>query len=197
VWVVKLGGSLLEAGYLDGWIDWLRSRAAAPGSLLVVPGGGPWADAVRALQPMLGASDLTAHRQALLSMQQYGWLLLQRLPAAQAWHTDATKPVAGLSVWLPEATHAGSLGCPSDWRTSSDALALELALELDARGLICVKSVSPLTGVHATDCFDGVCLGLAAHCAMPVGWFGPHEQALAEAWLAGGALPASHRLGSP
>jgi len=197
VWVVKLGGSLLEAGHLDAWLDWLRCRAAASEPLLVVPGGGPWADAVRALQPVLGASDLTAHRQALLAMQQYGWLLLQRLPAAQAWQAAATRPEAGLSVWLPEATHAGSLDCPADWRTSSDALALELALELDARGLLCVKSVSPMAGADAADCFDEVCLGLAARCVMPVGWFGPHEQALAEAWLAGAALPASHRLGSP
>jgi dihydroneopterin aldolase len=49
MWVVKLGGSLDAAGRLG---DWARALAATPPSLrqplLVVPGGGPFAHAVRA-----------------------------------------------------------------------------------------------------------------------------------------------------
>jgi aspartokinase-like uncharacterized kinase len=46
--VVKLGGSLHDAAELGGW---LAALAEAPGpARVVVPGGGPFADAVRAAQ---------------------------------------------------------------------------------------------------------------------------------------------------
>ena len=45
---------------------------------VIVPGGGPFADAVRALQPALGMGELVAHRMAILAMQQFG-LALQAL----------------------------------------------------------------------------------------------------------------------
>jgi aspartokinase-like uncharacterized kinase len=194
VWVLKLGGSLLASGHLRAWIDWLAARAAHPVPLLVVPGGGPFADAVRALQPLCRASDRTAHRQALLAMQQYGWLLLEGLPAARGWRAGSGRPGPGLSVWLPEADWQGDQNCPEDWRTTADALALELALGLGADGLACVKSCSPLEGRAAAACFDGVCLELASRFPLPVTWLGPREQALAGRWLAGLPLPGTHRL---
>lgn len=196
MWVLKLGGSLLGGGHLQAWRHWLARQASGPASLLVVPGGGPWADSVRALQPLCGASDLTAHRQALLAMQQYAWLLLEGLPGARGWRPGhpVSPPPAGLWVWLPEADHPGWLDCPRDWRTSSDALALDLAAGLGAEGLACVKSVSPTAGRPASECFDAVCLGLIRQVTLPVAWLGPQDLALAERWLGGMPLPATHRL---
>ena len=44
-WVVKLGGSVASSPFLE---DWLRTLAGGGGRLVVIPGGGPFAEAVRA-----------------------------------------------------------------------------------------------------------------------------------------------------
>src|SRR3546814_1733087 len=72
LWVVKLGGSLAGGPELTGWLDAL---AAGGGSIVLVPGGGPFADAVRTMQRRWSFGDATAHHLALLAMEQYGLML--------------------------------------------------------------------------------------------------------------------------
>ncbi|GJE60058.1 hypothetical protein MPOCJGCO_2168 [Methylobacterium trifolii] len=65
--MIKLGGSLLaEPGRLRGWLAAIADGAHGP--CLVVPGGGPFADAVREAQAALGFADSLAHRLALDAM---------------------------------------------------------------------------------------------------------------------------------
>lgn len=65
--VVKLGGSLLaDPARLRAWLG--RLAAGALGPCLIVPGGGPFADAVRNAQAALGFDDALAHRLALDAM---------------------------------------------------------------------------------------------------------------------------------
>jgi aspartokinase-like uncharacterized kinase len=68
--VVKLGGSVVRSGELTAWLD---AIAAAPQPTIVVPGGGALADEVRACQERLGFGDASAHRMALLAMDQLAW----------------------------------------------------------------------------------------------------------------------------
>ena len=51
--------------------------------VLVVPGGGPFADAVRALDAQVGLGDDVAHALALRAMDQLGVLLAPMLPDAE------------------------------------------------------------------------------------------------------------------
>ncbi len=67
--VVKLGGSHARSPWLT---DWLRAIAEDARRVVVVPGGGPFADAVRDLQPVMGFDDAAAHDMGLLAMAQYG-----------------------------------------------------------------------------------------------------------------------------
>jgi aspartokinase-like uncharacterized kinase len=73
VWVVKIGGSLEQAPELRNWLDMLIEDGA--GKVVVVPGGGLFADAVREAQARWKFDDGTAHRMAILAMEQYGCLL--------------------------------------------------------------------------------------------------------------------------
>ena len=66
--VIKLGGSLALAPALR---TWLGTIAAARAPVVVVAGGGPFADAVRAAQPVIGFGDRAAHRMAILAMAQF------------------------------------------------------------------------------------------------------------------------------
>ncbi|MCG8046554.1 MAG: hypothetical protein N0C89_17320 [Candidatus Thiodiazotropha endolucinida] len=71
MWVVKLGGSLFNSADLR---DWLAVLAKA-GSLVIVPGGGPFADQVRLAQRLWQIDDSSAHLMALLAMEQFGRML--------------------------------------------------------------------------------------------------------------------------
>ena len=70
--VLKLGGSYAFSPHLK---DWLDAIAACAGCAVVVPGGGPFADAVRMAQPRMGFDDRAAHEMAVLAMDQYGCAL--------------------------------------------------------------------------------------------------------------------------
>ena len=138
--VVKLGGSHAEVPALRA--AWLAAIAAARGPVVLVPGGGPFADAVRAQQRPLGYDDATAHDMALLAMGQYGLVL-------SAWpgFCPATTPsqiaralAAGrVPVWLPSAMLAQARDVAKGWGVTSDSLALWLAARLGARAVLLVK----------------------------------------------------------
>ena len=72
--IVKLGGSHATGPHLK---DWLAAIAAEAGSIAIVPGGGPFADAVRAAQASIGYDDRAAHAMALMAMAQFGRALAE------------------------------------------------------------------------------------------------------------------------
>ena len=98
MWVVKLGGSLHDAPALRHWLERLAILPGPP--RVVVPGGGPFADAVRALQPVLGVGELAAHRMAILAMQQFGLALQALEPRLSLAETDTIIELA----WALELT---------------------------------------------------------------------------------------------
>lgn len=139
--VLKLGGSLAESGRLRRLLA-LVARARRP--VVVVPGGGAFADAVRATQKALGFSDEAAHDMALLAMHQMADAMVAlepRLLAAEsligisrAWHRRR------VPVWLPASLCAGDRRIPRDWTITSDGLAARLAERLGDVELVLVKS---------------------------------------------------------
>ena len=138
--VVKLGGGLLGDPMLTRW---LRAVAKAGGRVVVVPGGGPFADAVRQAQGTLDFDDSAAHRMALLAMAQYGIALCGLEPGLRPAATprDIAETLArGVTpVWLPGAMAPGAPDVPEDWTVTSDSLAAWLASRLGARALALVK----------------------------------------------------------
>lgn len=140
--VVKLGGSLLE--HPQALQRWLRIVAGGGGRLVVVPGGGPFADAVRIAQRKSGIDDRTAHRMALLAMEQYGVLLASLAPVlAPAESVGAMREAlqrGRVPVWMPFRMVVDAKDIEASWGVTSDSLAAWLAHELDASALWLVKS---------------------------------------------------------
>jgi 5-(aminomethyl)-3-furanmethanol phosphate kinase len=142
--VVKVGGGLArEAGE-----DALRAQCAAIGEagrrhrLLVVPGGGGFADAVRDCDRRYGLSDAAAHRMAILAMDQFGWLLSELIPGcAPTTEIDGD----GLRVLLPAAVLADD-PLPASWDVTSDSIAAWVARRAGAGRLVLVKPVDGLYG---------------------------------------------------
>ena len=68
MWIVKLGGSLGRDPVLKEWLDTLV--ALGSGRVVIVPGGGGFAEEVRDQQELWRFDDLAAHNMAVLAMAQ-------------------------------------------------------------------------------------------------------------------------------
>lgn len=138
LWVVKLGGSLWRAPELRLWLDILA--AARRVRVVVVPGGGPFADAVRDAQPALGFGDRAAHRMALLAMEQYGTALADLEPRLTPARTVADlRGLPSPTLWMPLPLADGA-DVAESWDVTSDTLAVWLAGALAADCAVLVKS---------------------------------------------------------
>jgi 5-(aminomethyl)-3-furanmethanol phosphate kinase len=144
--VVKIGGGLLRDDGLDG----LRRACAETRELarvrpvLVVPGGGPFADAVRAVDARVGLADDVAHLLALQAMDQLGVLLHALLPCAERLTCLAAPRALGLLVAAP--AFAGRPEIPESWAVTSDSLAVLAAVAVGADEAVLLK---PVAGVVA------------------------------------------------
>jgi aspartokinase-like uncharacterized kinase len=142
--VIKIGGSLLgDIEQLDTALAAI-TRAAHSTRLLIVPGGGLFADVVRDVDRRIGLPDDAAHWMAILAMDQYAHLLAARLPAGVVVTTpddamrtldEARIPVLAPSRWMSDADPL-----PHSWDVTSDSIAAWVAGELRARELILVKA---------------------------------------------------------
>jgi aspartokinase-like uncharacterized kinase len=143
VWVVKLGGSLANSAELPQWLDIIATAGA--GKVVLVPGGGPWADEVREAQKREGFDDRVAHRKALRAMEQYGRVLC----TARSELVEAENPYAihkvlkdgKVAVWMPYEMVVADPSIPESWDVTSDSLAAWLARQLNASALLLVKSL--------------------------------------------------------
>ena len=143
VWVVKLGGSLANSAELPQWLDILATAGA--GKVVLVPGGGPWADEVREAQKREGFDDRVAHRKALRAMEQYGRVLCtarsELVEAANAYAIQSVLMDGKVPVWMPCEMVIADPSIPENWDVTSDSLAAWLAGQLNALTLLLVKSV--------------------------------------------------------
>src|SRR5262249_21778983 len=141
--VVKVGGSLLsEIQRLDAVLAMVADAARAR-RLLVVPGGGPFADAVRSVDHRIGLPDDAAHWMAVLAMDQYAHVLAARLSGGvlagdqreiAGAFAGGRVPVLAPSRWLRDADPL-----PHSWDVTSDSVAAWLAGAAGARRLVLVK----------------------------------------------------------
>lgn len=145
--VLKLGGSLAENARLG---EALALVARARRRVVVVPGGGPFADAVREAQAELGFSDAAAHEMALMAMHQMAAAMIDLAPRLVAADTRRAMICAWrarrIPVWLPMRLCARDKLIPRDWSVTSDGLAARLAERLGAEVAL-LKSCAVPRGV--------------------------------------------------
>lgn len=178
-WVVKLGGSLETAGTLQPWLD---AIAVSGVPVVICPGGGCFADGVRAAQARWGFDDRTAHRMAILAMEQSAYLLCalrpDLVPVRHSRELGTAPRGVTASVWFPAAELLDDNDIPGSWDITSDSLSAILAQRIGARGLVVVKSAplpdGPLSIDQSGDLLDAGFGYYGSRCGCPV-------------WLASGA----------
>ncbi len=140
---VKVGGALLyDRDALARTLTALELLARSR-SILVIPGGGPFADAVRAADAQHSLTDDAAHWMAILAMDQLALLLASKMQNAELVHRRGEIaralarrkiPVLAPFRWLREADPL-----PHSWDVTSDSIAAWVATEVGARQLILIK----------------------------------------------------------
>lgn len=129
--VVKVGGSLF-----DRVVPLLAIFREVGRPVLIVPGGGKFADLVR----RLNVSDTAGHWMAIAGMEQFGWYIASHdVPAVSA----LTLP-AEVTVLLPYCALRRADPLPHSWNVTSDTIAAWVAKELSL-DLLLLKSVD---GIH-------------------------------------------------
>ena len=142
MWVVKIGGSLSHDPMLRQWLTELCEVGG--GRVVIVPGGGDFADKVRQYQSEWRFDDLAAHNMCLLAMTQYAILMQGILPELVLASSEAKIRRAlrdsRVAVWVPTSLMRDTPDAMSNWDTTSDSLAAWLSTMLNAERLVVVKS---------------------------------------------------------
>jgi 5-(aminomethyl)-3-furanmethanol phosphate kinase len=157
--VIKIGGGLISIPGALSRVCEVVGSAAREHRIVVVPGGGPFADAVRHFDRSVGLAPGTAHWMALLAMDQYGFVLADRIPGAVLLDeagavmerlADGRLVVLAPSRWLRSADVL-----PRTWDATSDSVAAFVAGALDASRLILIKPGTALRQ-PVDSCFTSV-----------------------------------------
>jgi aspartokinase-like uncharacterized kinase len=148
--VVKIGGALLAHGdHFDAVLEAIGT-ARRERRLLVVPGGGPFADAVRDVDRRLRLADETAHWMAVLAMDQYAHLIVDRLAhgvlVADRDDIGAALDAGRVPVLAPFAWLRTVDPLPHSWDVTSDSIAGWVAGQVGAKRLVLIKPPGALGG---------------------------------------------------
>ena len=141
--VVKLGGGVLaHPAHFDAALRTIEA-AARKSAVLVVPGGGPFADAVRDADRRFEPGDSAAHWMAILAMDQHAHLVAARLPRAvivvNAREATAAIGAGSIPVLAPYQWLRDADPLPHSWDVTSDSIAAWVAGAVGATRLVLVK----------------------------------------------------------
>jgi aspartokinase-like uncharacterized kinase len=145
--VIKIGGSLSRGKGLRSLCREIHLLGKHH-RLLVVPGGGKFADQVRDVSREYRLRDTAAHHMALLAMDQYGYFLNQLI--ADSYLTAdlvsakraAQSGSAAILLLSEHIIHTDPL--PHSWHVTSDTIAAWVAHSMDCARLILLKDVDGL-----------------------------------------------------
>lgn len=187
--VIKVGGSLAETGRLSAILAMI---AAARIPVVIVPGGGPFADAVRRLQDEMHFDDALAHRLAMLAMEQMAECIVSQqtgMKVARSIDEISDAVMDGeIPVWAPLDMIGEDETIAANWTATSDSLSGRLA-ELLGAHLVLLKSVGG-NGASADELasrgvVDPLFPEIVARAKLSWSIFGPGDDAALAALLAG------------
>lgn len=142
--VIKVGGSLSKDPPSLRALCHHLGKIAESHRVLIVPGGGEFADMVRHYDRLYGLPAAASHKMAILAMDQYGLMLSSLTPNSFATYSlkEACRAKGGkLPIFLPSRLMFLRDPLENSWRVTSDSIAAYIALRVKARSLILVKDV--------------------------------------------------------
>ena len=156
--VMKVGGSLAE--YPASLRDLCQklSELSRFHRLLVVPGGGRFADVVREFDRIFDLSDTAAHKMAILGMDIYGLFLSDITPNSRICYTlkraEEASAAGALPILSPSRFMFLEDPLEHSWDTTSDSIAAYIAGLLHVNKLILLKDVDGIFTEDPKKCLN-------------------------------------------
>jgi aspartokinase-like uncharacterized kinase len=143
--VIKIGGSLAEEPERLRALCTKLSEFAKKFAIVVVPGGGRFADVVRDFDQRFTLSSGISHRMAILGMDQFGLLLSQIIPDSCATYllNDAKQlsEIRVVPIFLPSRLMFKEDPLENSWDVTSDSIAAYVAGRLRVAKVLLVTDV--------------------------------------------------------
>jgi aspartokinase-like uncharacterized kinase len=143
--VIKIGGSLAEEPERLRALCTKLSEFAKKYAIVVVPGGGRFADVVRDFDQRFTLSSEVSHRMAILGMDQFGLLLSQIIPDSCATYllNDAKQlsEIRVVPVFLPSRLMFREDPLENSWDVTSDSIAAYVAGRLHVAKVVLITDV--------------------------------------------------------
>ena len=150
--VVKVGGSLAVYPEKLRSLCVKLSEVSEKHRIIMLPGGGEFADTVRNLDNRFNLSSAVSHRMAILAMDQYGFLLSDLLPNSPVADTfenvQKSLDLGKLPVFLPSHLLLSEDPLENSWGVTSDSIAVYIAGQLHAVKVVLLTDVN---GVYTCD----------------------------------------------
>ncbi len=151
--ILKLGGSLIEKSrdILRVLVDYARERDGDKNrdfTLVLIPGGGPFAETVRNISATMSIPDETAHWMAVLAMHQYGLFLAacsgdgeNGIHLVESVNEDEIDRAGPICILLPYKILKQDDCLPHTWDVTSDTIAAFVANRLGEKRFIKLTDV--------------------------------------------------------
>ena len=152
-WVIKLGGSLFpdNAIKLCEAIKDLNNSIPIPIKILIVCGGGIFANKIRDYDKNLQFSNTANHKSAILCMDIIGTLLADKVDGFEAVKSIENAKIVidqgRIPVFIPSDIMECQDPLEHSWRVSSDSISLYLSNLLKAKLLI----ATDVDGIYTHD----------------------------------------------
>ena len=141
MWVVKIGGSILDQhdDVIDPLIETMTAIATEE-RLLLIAGGGSAADVVRVLDNRRGLPELASHIMSILAMEMNAGRIAEAHPDVLHLTRDPIPGSTGhIRVLLPLETVLNS-PLPASWQVTSDTISAYVAHLIGGK-LVLLKDV--------------------------------------------------------
>jgi len=143
--VIKIGGSLAEEPQRLRALCAKLSEFAKKYEIVVVPGGGRFADVVRDFDQRFALSSGISHRMAILGMDQFGLLLSQIIPDSCATYllsdVKQLSEIRVVPIFLPSRLMFREDPLENSWDVTSDSIAAYVAGRLHVAKVVLVTDV--------------------------------------------------------
>jgi aspartokinase-like uncharacterized kinase len=162
--VIKVGGSLLDWPELPARLNWYLERRRGQ-RLVLIAGGGRFADVLRELDRVHGLGEERSHALALRILDATSHLLAALVAGSRVvdaleqfepvWQAGEIPVLAPRNFLDRDGRSPDPL--PHTWATTTDSIAARVATRIEADELVLLKSATPPEGASRV---EAVRLGL-------------------------------------
>ena len=142
MWIIKIGGSWIDKVELNELITHLNEYSKFE-NIIIVVGGGCFADAVRLVYSGNQMSEKTGHFLALKGTEMFAYIIKEINESILLTNNIESLKVIDqkLKVWMPSEVLKNETSFECSWESTSDSVAAWLHSKVKSNGLVFVKSL--------------------------------------------------------